>query len=118
VAVLRGLAGTDADVKVVFRQQVLAAKVRCFFCVLTGGRIACVEVRCPHLLAVRAPPFDPQSDGLALKPHSAGATSSSCRDADDLGRRTIRSAHESLAPGTIAGESNSKIRALQALMGS
>jgi hypothetical protein len=54
VAVLHGLAGTDTDVKVVFRQQVLAAKVRCFFCVLTGGRIACVEERCPHLLAVRA----------------------------------------------------------------
>jgi hypothetical protein len=52
VAVLHGLAGTDTDVKVVFRQQVLAAKVRCFFCVLIGGRIACVEVRCPHLLAV------------------------------------------------------------------
>lgn len=30
VAVLRGLAGTDTDVKVVFRQQVLAVKVRCF----------------------------------------------------------------------------------------
>jgi hypothetical protein len=39
VAVLRGLAGTDADVKVVFRQQVLAAKVRCFSASWQAGEL-------------------------------------------------------------------------------
>jgi hypothetical protein len=34
--------------------------------------------------------IDPLIGGLALKPHSARATSSTCRELDDLGRRTLR----------------------------
>ncbi len=48
VALLRAPAGIDTDVKLVFRQQVVAGKPRCFFCVLIGGQIRCIEVRCPR----------------------------------------------------------------------
>ena len=59
VAVLRGLAGTDTDVKVVFRQQVLATKVRCFSASWLAGELH--MLRCVvHLLAVRAPPLTPE----------------------------------------------------------
>jgi hypothetical protein len=44
VAVLRGLAGTDTDVKVVFRQQVLAAKVRCFSASWQAGATAMLMI--------------------------------------------------------------------------
>ena len=94
MTVLHGLAGTDTDIKVVFRQQVLAAKVRCFFCVLKGGRIACVEVRCPHLLAVRV--WDEGGQRLAkcaCWQSSASAADRDfldCRGADIRVRRACR----------------------------
>jgi hypothetical protein len=105
VAVLRGLAGTDTDVKVVLRQQVLAAKVRCFSASWQAGELhvlRCVVHTCwlygrHHLTPERWA-------GTKAAPRW-----SRYRDADDLGRRTIRSAHESLAPDIIAGESNSEI---------
>ena len=46
VALLRAPAGIDADVKLVFRQQVVAARARCFFCVQIGKQIRCIEVPC------------------------------------------------------------------------
>ena len=107
VAVLHGLAGTDTDVKVVFRQQVLAAKVRCFFCVLTGGRIACVEVRCPHPLAVRA--WDEGGRRLAKcacwqsSASAADRVFLDCRGADIPVRRACRTGPVALAVRLIVG---------------
>lgn len=47
ITVVPDAAGLGADVMLIFRQEIdAAAKRRCFFCVMTGDKINCVEIDC------------------------------------------------------------------------
>ena len=50
----------------------------------------CLVARVAVLAGCTDVTIDPLIGGLALKPHSARATNSTCRELDDLGRRTLR----------------------------
>jgi hypothetical protein len=47
ITVVPDAAGLGSDVMLVFRQEIdAAARRRCFFCVLRGDQINCIEVDC------------------------------------------------------------------------